>query len=72
MNWQWMVFLIGSYVGGAYILRSMSKTVKPKDDFEHSGLAAAFLFSPLWVWFWVITTGIGKFFNGIGRWLSGD
>jgi hypothetical protein len=72
MNWQWIVFLIGSYIGGAYILRSMAQSAKPNKSHDYSGLAAAFLVSPIWVWFWVATAGIEQLFKGMGRWISGD
>lgn len=74
MSWQWMVFLIGSYVGGAYILRSMAKSValKKRQSYDYSTLACAFLVSPLWVWFWTASVGSGKVIQGIGRWISGN
>lgn len=68
MNWQWVVFVICSYVAGAYILRS---TMTPKDNTDYSGIAAAFLFSPLWAGVWVILFIFEKVFAGIGRWISG-
>tara|TARA_Y100000034_G_scaffold117749_1_gene157550 strand:+ start:7036 stop:7251 length:216 start_codon:yes stop_codon:yes gene_type:complete len=71
MNWQWVVFLIGSYVAGAYILRySLGNTPKKKHDY--SGVTLAFIFSPIWVWFWSANFVIEKGFAGIGRWISGE
>lgn len=69
MNWQWTVFLISSYVAGAYILRA---TTKPKDKTDYSGVTCAFLVSPIWAWFWVGNFVIEKGFQGLGRWISGD
>ena len=72
MSWQWTLFLIGSYVAGAYILRSMAQSAKPKKNHDYSGLTAAFIVTPVWVWFWLGNFLIEKGFQGLGRWISGD
>jgi hypothetical protein len=72
MNWQWMLFFIVSYVGGAYVLRAMAKLTKTKTNNDYSGLTAAWVFSPIWFWFWALTVGLESGFRGLGRWISGE
>lgn len=68
MKWLIVLFFIVSYVCGAYILRH---TTNPKDDLEYSGVTLCFIFSPVWVWFWLMNFLLEVGFKGIGRWISG-
>lgn len=72
MSLYWQIYLVFAYIIGAYVLRSEVKPDEKLTNDHLAGLAAAFLISPVWVWWYVGSFIIDKSFSVLGRWISGQ